>query len=122
MNLSRRERQVMEIIYGVGEATATQVIERMADPPSRAAVRTFLRILEDKGQVKHRAVGREFVYRAVAPRQRIGKSMFRRVIETFFHGSVEKALAAYLADPDTEVTPTELQRLQALITEARKAG
>ena len=120
LDLSRRERELMEIVYALGEGTTSQIRERMADPPSRTAVRTFLRILEEKGYLKHREEGREFVYRAVAARGRVGKSVFRRVLETFFEGSLEKALAAHFSDPKTELSAEEVQRLQALIAEAKK--
>jgi BlaI family transcriptional regulator, penicillinase repressor len=118
--LSRRERQIMEIIYARGEATATDVLGRLPDPPVRTAVRTFLRILEEKGHLKHKKRGREFVFSATRPRERAGKSALQRVLETFFDGSLEKAVAAHLSNAHTEVAPEELRRLRALINEARR--
>src|SRR3954466_11201291 len=94
--LSKRERQIMDVIYARGEATAGDVVEGMADAPTRDAVRAFLRILERKGHLTHRTQGRESVYRPVQARARIGKSSLRRVLNVFYDGSVEKALAAYL--------------------------
>ena len=110
----------MELIYARGEATATDVLENLTDPPQRTAVRTFLRILEEKGHLKHVKRGREFVFRPVGRRERVGYSAFQRVLQTFFDGSIEKAVAAHLADPESAVNPEELKRLSALIAEARK--
>ena len=112
----------MDSVYALGEATANDVLARMPDPPSRTAVRTFLRILEEKGHLRHSARGREYVYRPTRPRRDAGKSAVRRVIETFFEGSVEKAVAVYLSDPGATVSPDELKRLEALIRDARKKG
>ena len=120
--LSRRERQIMDVIYACGEASAAEVVERIPDPPTRTAVRTMLRILEEKGHLKHRKRGREFIYQPTRPRQRAGQSALRGVLATFFEGSLEKAVAAHLADPATEPTPEELKRLARLIREAKKRG
>ena len=120
IHLSRRERQIMEIVYAKGEATATDVLENLHEAPTRTAVRTLLRILEDKGHVKHRKRGREFIFYPTRQRERAGKSAFQRVLETFFDGSLEKAVAAHLADPNTEIPPDELRRLAALISEAKR--
>jgi predicted transcriptional regulator len=118
--LSRRERQIMDIVYASGEASAGQVVERLPDPPTRTAVRTMLRILEEKGHLKHRKQGREFIYQPTRARQRAGQSALRGVLATFFEGSLEKAVAAHLADPSAEPTPEELKRLARLIREAKK--
>jgi predicted transcriptional regulator len=118
--LSRRERQIMDVIYGSGQASAADVAQRIPDPPTRTAVRTMLRILEEKGHLKHRKQGREFIYQPTRPRRRAGQSALRGVLATFFEGSLEKAVAAHLADPATEPTPDELARLVRLIREAKK--
>jgi predicted transcriptional regulator len=118
--LSRRERQIMDVIYASGEASAAEVVERLPDPPTRTAVRTLLRILEEKGHLKHRKQGREFVYQPTRSRRRAGQSAMRRILETFFEGSLEKAVAAHLADPAAEPRPEELKRLARLIREAKK--
>jgi predicted transcriptional regulator len=118
--LSRRERQIMEVIYAKGEATATDVLEGMTDPPTRTAVRTFLRILEEKGSLKHTKRGREFVYRPTHGRERTGQSALGRVLQTFFDGSLEKAVASHLADPESGISSAELRRLSALINEAKR--
>ncbi|MES2696107.1 MAG: BlaI/MecI/CopY family transcriptional regulator [Verrucomicrobiota bacterium] len=118
--LSRRERQIMEIIYTKGEATATDVLEALDDAPTRTAVRTFLSILEEKGHLTHTKRGREFVFQPTQERERTGKSAFGRVLHTFFGGSLEKAVASYLADPAAEISPAELQRLSALINKSKR--
>lgn len=118
--LSGRERQIMEIVFSKGEATATDVLETLPDAPTRTAVRTFLRILEEKGHLKHTKRGREFVYQPTRRRDREGKSAFLRVLATFFDGSLEKAVAAHLSDPSAEVSTQELKRLSALIAEAKR--
>jgi predicted transcriptional regulator len=117
--LSRRERQIMEIIYQRGEATVTAVLENLADAPARVSVRTLVRILEEKGQLRHVKKGREFVYQPTQQRERAGKSAFQRVLATFFEGSLERAVAAHLTDPEAEISAAELKRLSALISEAK---
>lgn len=118
--LSRRERQIMEIIYAKAEASASDVLGALADAPTRTAVRTLLRILEVKGHVKHKKRGREFIYAPTRKRERTGKSAFRTVLATFFEGSLEKAVAAHLADPGAGISQEELRRLSALIDEAKR--
>ena len=109
----------MEVIYAKGEATATDVLENLTDPPTRTAVRTLLRILEEKGHLKHKKRSREFVYCPVRRRERAGQSAFARVLQTFFEGSLEKAVAAHLSDPNAEISPDELRRLATLINQAK---
>ena len=120
--LSRRERQMMDAVFSHGEASANQVLEAIADPPSRTAVRTFLRILVDKGHLTQRAIGRELFYKPTKPRRRAGQSALKRVVETFFDGSLEQAFAAHLADSNADLSNDELKRLAALIRDARKKG
>jgi predicted transcriptional regulator len=120
--LSRRERQIMDIVYTRGETTAAEVAAGLPDPPTRTAVRTLLRILEQKGHLTHRQDGQTFVYRASRPRARAGRSALRRVLRTFFDGSLEKAVAAHLGDAASELSPEELNRLADLIEQARKQG
>jgi BlaI family transcriptional regulator, penicillinase repressor len=119
-HLSRRERQIMDVVYAKGEATATNVLENLPDAPTRTAVRTLLRILEEKGHLKHKKRGREFVYYPVRHRESAGQSAFQRVLQTFFDGSLEKAVAAHLADPAAEIPPEELRRLSSLINQAKR--
>ena len=120
--LSARERQIMDLIYMLGEGTASDIIERLTDAPSRSAVRTFLRILADKGLLKHRTRGREYVYRPTSPRSAAGRSAVAHVVATFFGGSLERAVAMYLANPAAEISQEELARLETLIREAREKG
>ena len=121
-HLSRRERQIMDVVYALGEASATHVVGRMPDPPSRTAVRTMLRILEEKGELEHRKQGREFIYRPTRPRASAGRSALKRVLHTFFDGSLEKAVAVHLSDPKSGLTAEELKRLADVVRQARKKG
>jgi BlaI family penicillinase repressor len=116
-DLSRRERQLMDAIFQSGEATAAEVLERMPDPPSYTAVRTMLRILEDKGLIEHRSDGRRYVYKPRLSSRLEGRSAFQRVLRVFFGGSLEQALAAHLSDPGTRLDTQELERMRALIEE-----
>jgi predicted transcriptional regulator len=118
--LSRRERQIMSIIFAQGEASAADVWQQLPDQPSRTAVRTLLRILEQKGHLQHYKRGREFVYHPTRPRLDAGQSALRAVLQTFFDGSLEKAVAAHLSDPSAAPGRDELHRLVGLIREARR--
>jgi predicted transcriptional regulator len=118
--LSRRERQIMSIVYTRGEASVTEVWQALADRPSRTAVRTLLRILEEKGHLRHAKRGREFIYTPVRPRGDVGQSALKGVLTTFFDGSLEKAVAAHLSEPGIEISDEELRRLDRLIREARE--
>jgi predicted transcriptional regulator len=122
--LSKRERQIMDVIYAHGEATVTQVLAGMPDPPMRGALRTLLRIMERKGHLTHRQQGREFIYRPTKPRGQAGRSALGRVLDVFFNGSLENAVAAHLSDPrrGAKLSADELQRLSHLIEQARKQG
>src|SRR5579871_895488 len=113
--LSRREREIMDVVYARGEATATQVVAGLAEPPTQTAVRTFLRILEDKGHLTHRKEGRQFVYKPTRARPVEGRSALRRLLRVFFDGSIEKAVAAHLTDPAAELSAEEIEQLQQLI-------
>jgi len=117
--LSRRERQIMDVIFARGAATAAEVVDALPDPPTKTAIRTLMRILEEKGRLKHELRGREFVYQPTQPRSRAAQSAFHRVLKTFFEGSLEKAVAAHLAAPASKLTPAELERLADLIQQAR---
>lgn len=119
-HLSRRERQIMDIVFRLGQATVSDVIGAMADAPTRTSVRTLMRILEDKGHLKHRKSGRAYVYQPTQARQRVGRSALRRVISTFFDGSLEQAVAAHLSDPGVKLTAEQRRRLADLIRQARE--
>ena len=120
--LSRRERQIMDIVYARGEASATHVLNELPNPPSRASVRTMLRILEERGHLKHYKKSREFIYQPIRPRKRAGQSALRRVLSTFFDGSLEQAVVAHLGDSAAELSTEELNRLAKLIRQAGKKG
>jgi predicted transcriptional regulator len=120
--LSRRERQIMDILYARGEGSASDVHAALPDAPSRTAVRTLLRILEEKGHLQHRQEGLAYVYQPSRPRGPAGQSALRRVLHTFFDGSLEKAVAAHLGDPASDLSAEELTRLAELINQARTRG
>ena len=120
--LSRRERQIMDIVFARGEATGADILARLPKPPTRGALRTMLRILEDKGHLTHSKRSREFVYRSAQSRRRVGPPAFQRVVDTFFGGSLRNAVAAHLAQRSTDISDEELKRLAELISEARKKG
>ncbi|QDT06458.1 Penicillinase repressor [Rubripirellula lacrimiformis] len=116
--LSRRERQIVDILFKVEEASAASIRAVMPDPPSDATVRTILRILEQKGVVKHRRDGKRFLYCVCKSKSGEGKSAIRRVLDIFYGGSVEQALAAHLSDPKANLDTEQLQRLRRLIDDA----
>ena len=117
--LSRRERQIMDVVFARGSATAAEVVNSLPDAPTKTAIRTLMRILEEKGHLKHELRGREFVYLPTQARSRAAQSAFHRVLKTFFEGSLEKAVAAHLATPAGKLSPAEFDRLATLIQQAR---
>ena len=117
---SRRERQIMDIVYARGQASVTDVLADMADPPTRTAVRTMVRILEEKGHLKHHKKGREFIYQPTVLRQRAARSALHRLLEVFFNGSFEKVAATHLLDPDARLSDEELGRIAELVRVARE--
>jgi BlaI family transcriptional regulator, penicillinase repressor len=119
-NMTRRERQIVEILYAHGEATAHQIRELMPDDLADATVRTLLRIMETKGAVVHRVEGKRFVYRAKGSHQNAAGSALRRVLDVFFGGSIEKAVAMHLADPKMTLDPDEVKRLRELVLSQSK--
>lgn len=121
-DLSRRERQIMEIIYTRGQASASEVMAALADPPSYSAVRALLRVLETKGHVRHVQEGAHYVYLPTQPRNRAARSALAQVVHTFFGGSVEQTVATLLSDADTRLSEEELSRLAALIEQAKEGG
>ncbi|HEY6146596.1 MAG TPA: BlaI/MecI/CopY family transcriptional regulator [Thermoanaerobaculia bacterium] len=120
--LSRRERQIMEAIYRTGQATATEVLESLPDPPSYSTVRALLRILETKGHLRHVADGTRYVFLPVVAPDRARRSAIQSLLETFFEGSREKAVAALLDASRSELSDTELDRISQLIENAREEG
>jgi predicted transcriptional regulator len=120
--LSRRQRQIMDIIYTHGEASISDVLKELPDPPARGALGRLISILENKGHLKHYQKGREFIFQPTVPRQQAGPSAMRRVVDTFFCGSLRQAVAAHLAQRDTDISDDELKRLAELIRQARTKG
>ena len=118
--LSRRERQILDILYAKGTATAAEVLDALPDPPSYSAVRALLRILEDKGHARHEAQGTRYVYLPMVPRERARNSALSRIVKTFFDGSAAQAAAA-LVDSGS-LSDDELAKLSSLIERARKEG
>ena len=122
LDLSRRERQILDILYTHGRATAAGVQGLLPDPPSYSAVRALLRILEDKGHVRHEQDGPRYVYLPMVAREQAKRTALRHVLRTFFNGSAEQAIAALLDESDRQLSDTELDRLSTLIARARRAG
>lgn len=116
--LSRRERQIMDILYASGQATAKEIGEKLPDAPTGATVRTLLRVLLKKGHVRHREEGRTFIYEPSAPPAKAAQSAVKRLLEVFFQGSVERAVSGLL-DAGQPTSEEELQRLETLIRNAR---
>ena len=122
IGLSPRERQIMDVVYRRGSATVQEVLEEMPDPPSYSAVRAMLRILEDKGHVRHELDGPRYVYAPTVARENAKKSAMRHMLQTFFDGSASQAISALLDDPRATFSDAELDRLATMIERARKAG
>lgn len=120
--LSRRERQIMDVVYRRGRATAAEVLEDLPDPPSYSAVRAMLRVLEEKGELRHEQDGPRYVFLPTVPREQARRSALRNLVRTFFDGSTEQAVAALLDPADGKLSDAELARLARLINRARKEG
>jgi predicted transcriptional regulator len=119
--LSRRERQIMDVIYRQGKVTAADVLAELPDPPSYSAVRAMLRLLEEKGHVRHEQDGPRYVYIPTVNRDKARRSAMRHLVRTFFDGSTEDAVAALLQN-DAGLSEVELERLSHLIEGAKKEG
>ena len=122
LHLSRRERQIMDIVHQLKEATAAEVRDSMPDPPSYTTVRTHLRLLEGKGHLSHRQEGLRYVYSAVIPLEEVQNSALERVLKTFFEGSAEQAMASLLRLAGSKLSDEELDRLTDLVEQAKKRG
>src|SRR5687768_15184827 len=120
--LTRRERQIMDILFRRGRATAAEVMEELPGEPSYSTVRTQLRVLEEKGFARHEDDGVRFVYMPAVARHTARKSALRHVVDTFFEGSAEKAVAALLGGEGAKLTDEQLDRIAELIAKARKEG
>lgn len=120
--LSRRERQIMDVIYAAGKATAVEMVEALPGNLSNSTVRTLLRILVEKGHLKQKLDGPRYIYRPKRSRPKAAQGELKRVVETFFEGSVEQAVAGLLQSPDLKLDDDELDRLGQMIEKARKEG
>lgn len=119
-HLSRRERQIMDVLYAKGEASVREVQQNLPNPPTATAVRRLLNILREKGHVHHRKKGREVIYKPIRARRQAGKAALERVLNTFFGGSAANALAAHLSDPKGDLSEEEIERLHQAIEQARR--
>ena len=120
--LSRRERQIMEIIYRLGQATAAEVMENLPNPPSYSAVRAMLRLLEQKGYVRHEQDGPRYLFKPMLAREKARRSALKQMLQTFFDGSTGEAVAALLDLSRRRMSKEELDQLSQLIEEAKKEG
>ena len=120
--LTRRERQIVDILYRLGRATAGEVMRELPGTPSYSTVRTQLRVLESKGHVRHEEEGLRYIYVPVAPRRTVRKSALKHLIQTFFDGSTEQVVEALLGGEGARLTDAELKRIADLVAKARKEG
>ncbi|MDX1661076.1 MAG: BlaI/MecI/CopY family transcriptional regulator [Gemmatimonadota bacterium] len=120
--LSPRERQVMDVVYRLERATVNEILDAMEDPPSYSAVRAVLRVLEEKGQVRHSQDGPRYVYRPVVEPERAGNNALSHVVQTFFDGRAEQAALALLKMSDSDLSEDEVRRLADRIEDARREG
>ncbi|MFL5393379.1 MAG: BlaI/MecI/CopY family transcriptional regulator [Myxococcales bacterium] len=120
--LTRRERQIMDILYRDGEATVAEVVDRLPDPPSYSAVRATINVLEEKGHVRHKQDGPRYVYLPAVPRERARRAALNHLLQTFFDGSAESAVVALLQMTDSTLTPTDFERLATEVRKARQEG
>ncbi|HNY26257.1 MAG TPA: BlaI/MecI/CopY family transcriptional regulator [Candidatus Sumerlaeota bacterium] len=118
--LSRREREIMEILYRMGEASVTETLEAMDDPPGYSAVRTMLRLLEEKGVIKHKQIGKKYVFTPIEKKETARRSVLRTMLETFFNNSIEETMVSLLETKEDALTDQELDRLSRIIEGKRK--
>ena len=121
-SLSRREREIMDIVYGADSATASEVRDRMAEPPSYSAVRATMRILEQKGLLQHQHDGRRYVYRPTMHRNKARRTAIDHLLNTFFDGSAAGAVLTLLERPGSDIASDDLDRMATLIERARREG
>jgi BlaI family transcriptional regulator, penicillinase repressor len=121
-NLGRRERQIMDVIFELGEASVARVLERLPDPPSYSSVRTMIRHLEGKGYLRHRRDGTKYVYRSTETKDSVSRSVLRHTIKTFFSGSASDTVAAILDVTSEKLSQDDFDRIERLIHDARKEG
>jgi predicted transcriptional regulator len=122
LNLTRRERQIMDILYRLGRGTAGEVMSDLTGNPSYSTVRAQLRVLEEKGHVRHEEVGLRYVYTPTVPRHEVRQSALKHLVDTFFEGSTQKVVAALLGSEGSKVSQEELDRIAELVDRARRGG
>src|SRR5215510_84685 len=122
VHLSRRERQIMDVLYSRGRATAAEILEQIPDPPSYSAVQAMLRILEEKGHIRHEQDGARYVFLPTMTRDKAKRSALRHLLQTFFDGSAEQAVATLLDVSSSKLSDADLDRLAELIEKARAGG
>jgi len=120
--LSRRERQIMDVLYRLGRATAAEIHQNLPDPPGYSAVRAMLRVLEEKGHIRHEEKDLRYVFIPVVTREKARRSAVRHLVDTFFDGSPEQAVATLLDMPGARLSDEAFARLTALIEKARREG
>ena len=120
--LSKRERQIMDVLYAMGKCTVGEVLERMPDPPSYSAVRATLRVLEEKGHVSHEQDGPRYLYLPTVPQEKAKTAALKHLVGTFFNGSAEAAMMALLQMSETKLSPADANRLAAKIRDAEREG
>ena len=117
--LTKRERQIMDVLYRLGRATAAEIMEQVPGAPGYSTIRTQLRVLEGKGHVRHEEQGLRYIYLPTVPRRSAGRSALRHLVDTFFDGSSAKAVAALLGGEGSGISDDELQRIAELVNNAR---
>jgi BlaI family penicillinase repressor len=120
--LSRRERQIMDVVYRLGRVTAAEVQEALHDPPSYSTVRALLRVLEEKGHLRHEQDGPRYVFLPTVARDKARRSALQQLVRTFFDGSTAQTVAALLGSPDSKLTDEDFDRLSRLLEKAREEG
>lgn len=121
-NLSRRERQIMDIVYELNEVTVAQVLEKIPNPPSYSTIRALLRVLEEKGHLIHKQEGPRYIYSPTLPREQARQNALKHVMKTFFDNSTEDAVAALLNISEDNLSEQDFKRLSELIKKARSEG
>ncbi len=121
-NLTRRERQIIDVIYRLGSASVAEVLDNITDPPSYSAVRALMRLMEEKGYIKHRKQGAKYIYSPTQSRQNASKSALKHLVSTFFDNSAENAVVALLDTSDLGLSSKEIDRITKMIDKSRKSG
>ena len=120
--VGRRERQILEIVYAKGQASVSEVLAALTDPPSYSAVRAMMNLLEEKGHLRHKEVGRKFVYLSTLSRDKARRSALKNMLHTFFGGSASEAVASLIELDKENLSSSDLERLSALIEKAKEDG